>query len=167
MAVSRRRDVDVIGQGAGVAYGSSLRRLAKALSLEFDDVTVTAEVATATKPVETAVGTIDAGTVAAWRIEISGIRDGKPLMQMVPTWYLTTDLESAWNIPFPGQGWHVIIEGDLPLDISIRFAWPTPEAGRPSGLRQCQPSRERGAQRLRSTTRHLVHVYIAPNHFET
>jgi hypothetical protein len=75
--------VDVIGQGAGVAYGSSLRRLATALSLEFDDVTVTAEVATATKPVETAVGTIDAGTVAGWRIEISGVRDGKALVASV------------------------------------------------------------------------------------
>jgi hypothetical protein len=126
-------DVNGIGQGAGVAYGSSLRRLATALGLEFDDVTVTAEVATATKPVETRVGTIDAGTVAAWRIEISGMRAGKPLMQFVPTWYLTTDLESAWHIPFPGQGWHVVVDADLPLDVSIRFAWPTPEAGDRAG----------------------------------
>jgi hypothetical protein len=43
-------DVNGIGQGAGVAYGSSLRRLAEALSLEFDEVVVNTEVATATKP---------------------------------------------------------------------------------------------------------------------
>ena len=65
-------DVNGIGQGAGVAHGSSLRRLANALSLPIDDVTVTAEIATATKPVQTAVGTMDAGTVAGWRIEITG-----------------------------------------------------------------------------------------------
>jgi 2,4-diaminopentanoate dehydrogenase len=131
-------DVDLIGQGAGVAYGSSLRRLARALSLEFDDVTVTTEVATAAKPVETAVGTIEAGTLAAWRIEISGIRDGKPLMQMIPTWYLTTDLEPGWTVPFPGQGWHVVVQGDLPLDVSIRLAWPTPQDGA-RRLRQREP----------------------------
>jgi hypothetical protein len=120
-------DVELIGQGAGVAYGSSLRRLADALSLEFDEVVVNTEVATATKPAETAVGAVEAGTLAAWRIEISGVRDGKPLMQMVPTWYLTTDLEPAWEIPFAGQGWRVKVDGDLPLDVSIRFAWDTPE----------------------------------------
>src|SRR5258705_13912259 len=89
--------VDLIGQGAGAASGSSLRRLAKALSLDFDEVSTTTKVATATNPVRTAVGTIAAGTLAAWRIEISGIRNGKPLMQMMPTWYLTTDLDPAWN----------------------------------------------------------------------
>jgi 4-hydroxy-tetrahydrodipicolinate reductase len=122
-------DVDVIGQGAGVAYGSSLHRLATALSLEFDNIVVNTEVSTATKSIETAVGTIEAGTLAAWRIEISGVHGGKPLMQMVPTWYLTTDLEPAWEIPFPGQGWRVQVDGGLPLDISIKFAWDTPEQG--------------------------------------
>jgi 4-hydroxy-tetrahydrodipicolinate reductase len=90
-------------------------------------------VATATKPAATAVGTIDAGTLAASRIEISGVRNGKPLMQMVPTWYLTTDLEPGWSIPFAGQGWRVKVDGDLPLDVSIRFAWDTPEQGARAG----------------------------------
>jgi 4-hydroxy-tetrahydrodipicolinate reductase len=97
-------NVDGIGQGAGVAYGSSLRHLAKALSLSFGEVVVHTQVATATKSVETPVGTIERGTLAAWRIEISGMHGGKPLMQ-------------------------VKVQGDLPLDVSIRFAWETPEQG--------------------------------------
>jgi hypothetical protein len=103
--------------------------LATALSLSFDHVTVTAAVATATKPAQTPVGTIEVGTVAMWRIEVSGMRDGKPLMQFVPTWYLTTDLDPGWTIPFPGQGWHVVVNGDLPLDVTIRFAFSSPEQG--------------------------------------
>jgi len=126
-------NVDGVGQGAGLAYGSSLRRLAKALSLSIDEIAVTARVAKAKSPVKTAVGSFEAGTLAAWRIEIRGMRAGKPLMQMIPTWYITNDLEPAWNIPFPGQGWHVVVEGDLPLDVSIRFAWPTPEQGARQG----------------------------------
>ena len=83
----------------------------KRFRLPLDEVTATATVATARTPVHTAVGTFKAGTVAAWRIEISGIRAGKPLLQMIPTWYITADLEPAWNIPFPGQGWHVTVDG--------------------------------------------------------
>ncbi len=92
-----------IGQGAGLAYGSSLRRLAKELSLPLDEVTVSANVATAKNPVQTAVGTIEAGTVAAWRIEVSGVRAGKPLLQMIPTWYLTPTSNRRGTFPFQGR----------------------------------------------------------------
>jgi hypothetical protein len=125
--------VSGIEQSTASSYGASLRQLAKALSLPLDDVTATATVATATKPVQTAVGTFEAGTVAAWRIQISGIRAGKPLLQMIPTWYITADLEPAWSVPFPGQGWHVTVEGDVPLDVTIRFTWPTEEERARSG----------------------------------
>jgi len=125
--------VSGIEQSTASSYGASLRELAKALSVPLDEVTATATVATATAPVQTAVGTFDAGTVAAWRIEISGIRGGKPLLQMIPTWYITTDLQPVWRIPFPGQGWHVTVEGDVPLDVAIRFTWPTEEERALSG----------------------------------
>jgi len=108
-------------------FGASLRQLAKALSLPLDDVTSTATVATAKTPVHIAGRTFEAGAVAAWRIEVSGIRNGKPLLQMVPTWWITTDLKPAWNIPFPRQGWRVTVDGDVPLDVTLRFTWPTEE----------------------------------------
>ena len=127
------RSLNGIGQGVGLAYGSSLRGLANQLGMPLDDISVNPSVATARKPVQTAVGIIEAGTVAAWRIEINGIRDGAPLLQMTPTWYLTTDLEPAWTIPFPGQGWHVVVDGDTPLDVTIRFAWSSPAEGAARG----------------------------------
>lgn len=126
-------DVSGIAQGAGTAYGSSLRRLASKLSLPLDDVTATGEVATARRRVQTPVAAVEAGTLAGWRIEITGVRAGKPLMQMALTWYLTTELEPAWDIPFPGQGWHVTVNGDTPLDVTFRFTWPTEEARERSG----------------------------------
>jgi hypothetical protein len=125
--------VSGIEQSTASSYGASLRQLAKALSLPLDDVTATATVATARTPVQTAVGTFEASTVAAWRIEISGIRAAKPLLQIIPTWYITADLEPAWSIPFPGQGWHVTVDGDVPLDVAIRFTWPTEEERALSG----------------------------------
>jgi len=112
-----------IAESCRQSYGASLRTLAKALSTPLDAVTASARVATAKSPVETAAGTFSAGTVAAWRIEVTGLRAGVPLLQIVPTWYISTDLDPDWNIPFPGQGWHVVVEGDTPLDVTIRFTW--------------------------------------------
>ena len=54
-------------------------------------------------------------------------------MKFIPTWYLTTDLEPAWTIPFAGQGWRVVVDGDLPLDVSVRFAWASAEQGARQG----------------------------------
>lgn len=122
-------DIERIGELTRVGYGSSLAHLAKALSLSFDESVVTARMATAKNPVNTPAGTFPAGTVAAVQFEVSLMRDGKPLMQMVPTWYLTPDLEQEWHIPFGGQGWHVVLDGDLPLDITIRFNWDSVEQG--------------------------------------
>ncbi|WP_416976547.1 dihydrodipicolinate reductase [Streptomyces sp. T028] len=106
-------------------YGSSLRRLARTLSIPLDDITATAEVAVSTRPLTTAAGTFEAGTVAAWRIEIQGVRAGEPVLRMIPTWYIATDLDPAWEFPFEGQGWRVVVDGDVPLDTTIRFTWPT------------------------------------------
>jgi 2,4-diaminopentanoate dehydrogenase len=120
-------DVSGIAQSAGAAYGASLRQLAKALSLPLDDVKTAAKVAVARAPVKTAAGTFDAGTVAAWRLEVTGIRGGEPFMQMIPTWYISADLDPPWEIPFSEQGWHVVVDGDSPLDVTIRFTWSTEE----------------------------------------
>ena len=112
-----------IADSCRLSYGASLRTLARVLSVPLDDVTASAAVATSTKPVTTAAGTFPAGTVAAWRIEVTGTRAGVPLLQMIPTWYITKDLAPEWNIPFDGQGWRVVVDGDAPLDVSIRFTW--------------------------------------------
>ena len=108
-------------------FGASLRQLAIALGLPLDEVVSKATAATATKPLHTAAGNFETGTIAAWRFEISGKRAGKTLIQMIPTWWLTTDLEPALSSPFPIQGWRVTVEGDVPLEVSLRFNWSTEE----------------------------------------
>lgn len=120
-------------QLAGVAqstqehYGSSLHVLAKALSIPLDEITSTARVGAAKTPVKTAAGTFDAGTVAAWEIEVTGLRAGKPVLRMIPTWYISTDLDPAWDFPFLENGWRVVVEGDVPLDVLIRFTFSSEE----------------------------------------
>ncbi|HTW03591.1 MAG TPA: hypothetical protein VMF87_25045, partial [Streptosporangiaceae bacterium] len=63
-----------------------------------------------------------AGTVAGLRMIVTGTRAGRALMTFTATWYCTPNLEPAWTVR--GNGWHILVEGDAPLDIDVRFACP-------------------------------------------
>jgi len=108
-----------LGQHGVAAFGASLRLLADALALPLDDVEGTAEVAVSGQQTTIAAGTIDAGRVAAQRFEVTGVRGGRPLLCFRATWYCTTDLEADWDLR--ETGWHVLVDGDAPLDVDIRF----------------------------------------------
>jgi 2,4-diaminopentanoate dehydrogenase len=107
----------------GASFAGSLATVADALSVPLDDVVATAAVATARQPVEIAAGRIEAGTIAAQRLEVSGMQGSRPLLTFRANWYLTRDVEPAWDLR--DTGWHVLVEGDTPLDVDIRF--PVPE----------------------------------------
>ena len=101
------------------AFGPSLSALADAIGLPIDAVEPGGEIAVATHDVEIAAGTVKAGTVAAQRPIATALRDGKPLLRFQANWYVTTDLEPAWDLR--ETGWRVQVAGDTPLDVEIRF----------------------------------------------
>ncbi len=109
----------------GSSFAGSLGVVADALSLPLDDVVATGQVAVARETVDIAAGRVEAGTIAAQRMEVTGIRSGRPLLTFRANWYLTTDVEPAWDLR--DTGWHVLVEGDAPLDIDIRFPVPPDE----------------------------------------
>ncbi|WP_406333408.1 dihydrodipicolinate reductase [Streptomyces sp. NBC_00203] len=104
------------------SFGPSLRLVADTLSLRLDSVEATGEVATAPRPVHIAAGVLPTGTVAAQRITVAGLRDGRPVLRFRAHWYCTTDLGPAWDLR--PTGWHVTVDGDAPLDVDIRFPVP-------------------------------------------
>jgi len=101
---------------------SPLKTYLEALGLPFDTLEASGGFAVARRPVEIAAGTIEAGTVAAQRTSVSGLRDGRPVMRFTATWYCSTDVEPAWDVR--ETGWRVVVEGDAPLDVEIRFPVP-------------------------------------------
>src|SRR5438270_6906938 len=109
------------------SFGPSRELLAESLSMPLDSVEASGEVAVATRDVKIAAGTVDAGTVAAQRMIVSGMRAGRPVLQMRPTWYCTTDIDPAWDLR--PTGWHVSVEGDAPLDIDLLFPVTLDEMG--------------------------------------
>jgi 2,4-diaminopentanoate dehydrogenase len=103
----------------GATFSASLGVVADAISMPLDGMTASGEVAVARHPVEIAAGRIEAGTIAAQRMEVTGLHRGRPLLRFRANWYLSNDVEPAWDLR--ETGWRVVVEGDLPLDIGIRF----------------------------------------------
>ena len=104
---------------ARTSFGPSLRLIADAFGMPLDALEAGGAFATARRPVEIAAGTIEAGTVAAQRTTVSGLRDGREVMRFTATWYCSTDVEPAWDLR--ETGWRVVVDGDAPLDVGIRF----------------------------------------------
>jgi 4-hydroxy-tetrahydrodipicolinate reductase len=109
------------------SFGPTLRLLADALGLPLDSVEASGEVATASRTTEIAAGTIEAGTVAAQRLRVQGLRGGKPLVSFMATWYCTTELDQVWDLR--ATGWRLFMAGDAPLDVEMRFAVPLEDMG--------------------------------------
>lgn len=114
-AVDQRKVDHVKGDFAG-----SLAQLADAAGIAIDRWDAVGEVAAARQDVIIAAGTIPAGTVAAQRITISGMRDGKPVLRFRANWYCSRTIDRPdWDLR--ESGWRVQVEGDTPLDVHIRF----------------------------------------------
>ncbi len=104
------------------SFGPSLQLVAHAIGLPLDSIEAGGELASTPRAADIAAGGLAAGSVAAQRITISGMRDGKPLLRFRATWYCTTELEPDWDVH--PTGWHLCVEGDAPLDIDIRMPVP-------------------------------------------
>ena len=105
------------------AFGPSLALIAEAMGMPFDSIEVRGGNALARRDTPIAAGLVPAGTVAATRSEVVGMRGGKPLMRFVATWYVSSDVDTPDGAEwlFRDSGWRVLVEGDCPLDISITY----------------------------------------------
>ena len=101
------------------SFSPSLQLLADALSLSVDGFEVTGEVAVARSDTEIAAGVIPRGTMAGQRTTVSAIHGGEALMSFTATWYCITDIDAGWDLR--ESGWHFSVEGDVPLDVAIKF----------------------------------------------
>jgi 4-hydroxy-tetrahydrodipicolinate reductase len=109
----------------GASFAGSLGVVADALSVPLDEVVAKGQVAVARQATDIAAGRVEAGTIAAQRLEVTGMRDGRPLLSFSANWYLTSDVDPAWDLR--ATGWHVLVEGDTPLDVEIHFPVPPDE----------------------------------------
>ncbi|MBL7487232.1 dihydrodipicolinate reductase [Frankia sp. AgB1.9] len=105
---------------AFVGYQQSLAALADAIGLPLDGFEVRSQVARATKPYTLSDGyVIEAGTMAAQRNTVAGMRDGKPLLTFRSHWFCTQDLDQDWNVG--GEGWLFTTKGDAPMQVRVTY----------------------------------------------
>ncbi|MCJ8156041.1 dihydrodipicolinate reductase [Sphingomonas sp. LaA6.9] len=101
-------------------FAASMAQIADAIGLEADEWDAVGEMSAANNTAEIAAGTIEAGTVAAQRITITGLRNGKPVLRFRANWYCSRDIEHPeWELR--ESGWRIRVEGDTPLDVGITF----------------------------------------------
>ncbi len=101
-------------------FAGSLAQIAAGIGLEIDSWEAFGELSAAKNKVTIKAGIIEAGTVAAQRITISGMKDGKARLKFRANWYCSTDIENSdWNLR--ESGWRVHVEGDTPLLVNIMF----------------------------------------------
>jgi hypothetical protein len=101
------------------SFQQSLYLVADALGLPLDGVEVLGEFARMRQTAAIAAGIVDAGTIGATRITVSGMRGGRPLLRFRANWYVSTDIDQPWDLR--QSGWRVQVAGDTPLDVSITF----------------------------------------------
>jgi 2,4-diaminopentanoate dehydrogenase len=109
---------------AELCFGSSLQLVATALGMPLERFEVTGAQGLARQDVHIAAGVVPKGTVAATRTTLTGFHKGKPLMTMCTTWFISGDVDTSdgetWEFRSP-SGWHVVMMGDCPLDMSISY----------------------------------------------
>jgi hypothetical protein len=107
---------------AHISHGfeQSVNLIAKALKLPLDGFEVFGETANAKERFLLPGGTpIEKGTVAAQRISVSGMRNGKAIIRYRLNWYCITDVDKDWDLR--RSGWRLLIEGETPIDVSVTF----------------------------------------------
>lgn len=101
-------------------FAASLAQTADAHGIAIDRWDAVGEYAAAAETVSIAAGTIEAGTMAAQRITITGSKTGMARLQFRANWFVTRAIDRPDWALLP-SGWRVAVQGDTPLEVTIGF----------------------------------------------
>ena len=108
----------------GVGFGQSIDMLAASLGFRLDaEKRGTHHMAVATAPIETPVGVLATGTVAAQRFTWQGTVNGTPVVTVRVNWLMgERHLDPPWTIG--GERFEVEVEGDPTIHVTFRGLQP-------------------------------------------
>ena len=104
------RMVKLLGDG----FLQSIDMVADSLGFDLDpEKQVTHEVSAATKPIDSPIGVIAPGTVAAQRFTWQGLVRGEPVITVRTNWFMGEEgFESGWSFGPGGERFEVEVSGD-------------------------------------------------------
>jgi hypothetical protein len=108
----------------GDGFAQSIDMVAATLGWTLDpQKRTTHEMAVATRAVDTPVGVLDEGTVAAQRFTWEGLVDGEPVITVRVNWLMGEDhLEPAWRLD--GQRFEIALDAEPPLAVTFHGLHP-------------------------------------------
>jgi hypothetical protein len=115
----------------GSGFCQSIAMVADALGFELDDdYDQNHDIALAAAPIESPMGVIEPGQVAAQRFTWQGTVDGVPVIKAAVNWYMgSEDIEAGWfdaaAIRANGECYQMKVEGDPPVHVALHGVHPT------------------------------------------
>jgi 4-hydroxy-tetrahydrodipicolinate reductase len=106
--------------GTAASTPPTFRALADAIGLPLDEIATSIEYALTRKRERIAAGALREGTIGAMRMGVIGLKNGRAVLRRFSSWYVTRDLDPAWQLQ--DSGWRMQVDGDTSLDVSIAFA---------------------------------------------
>ena len=110
----------------GAGFGQSIDMIAAEMGWTLDpEKRVVHEVALATAPIDTPVGVLDPGTVAAQRFRWQGTVDGDPVITAAVNWLMGEEhLDPPWDFGPEGQRFEIAFDADPPLSVTFHGIHP-------------------------------------------
>jgi 4-hydroxy-tetrahydrodipicolinate reductase len=105
---------------AEAGFAVCLRMIGDAMGVTFDEIRAAREVAVTDHDFEIAVGTIEAGTVAATKRVFQGVLHGRVVVSLEFVWRVSDDVAPDW--PSGASRWLLDIEGDPTVKSEVTLA---------------------------------------------
>ncbi|MCP4035408.1 MAG: dihydrodipicolinate reductase [bacterium] len=107
-------------------FMQSIDMIADALGFALDpDKTTTHDIWVATAPIDTPMGVILPGQVAAQRFDFQGLVRGKTVISAAVNWYMgSEDIEDGFSVGDGGERYEARIDGDPPVRVTLHGVHP-------------------------------------------
>ena len=107
-------------------FNQSIDMIADALGFKLDDEKFAEhQIFAATAPIDSPIGKIQPGCLAAQRFNFEGRVRGEPVISASVNWYMgTEDIEEGFSIGDGGERYELVIKGDPPVTLQLHGIHP-------------------------------------------
>ncbi|HUO47778.1 MAG TPA: hypothetical protein VMU09_02995, partial [Acidimicrobiales bacterium] len=116
----------IMAAALGAGFGQSVRMVADTLGFTLDpELRTTHDMAVATAPIDSPIGPIEPGLVAAQRFRWEGTVDGEPVVTAAVNWLMGDEhLDPPWGFGPDGEHFEIEVTGDPSCLLTFRKLHP-------------------------------------------